>query len=574
MDNEHASDRPKAYSYIRMSTDLQQKGDSLRRQLEASREYAEKHGLELVEDFDLNDIGVSAYRGKNLSSGRFGRFIDAVREGAVLKGSYLLVESMDRMSRQAPAKALQPFLEVINSGIVLVTMNPLEVFTEQTLDFYRLLMALTVMQRSHEESDIKSHRLRSAWANKRTRAASKKLTARCPGWLRLNADRTEFEVIEESAAIVRRIFEEAASGLGTYSIVRRLNEAGVPTFTGKAGWQKGTVNKILSSAAAIGTFQPKRCEDGKRTPEGDPIANYFPRIVSVDLFEAAQRGRLERKTMPDAGRKGGGGPKGKNFTNLFSKLARCDYCGEPMHYQNKGRPRGQTYLVCSSAVRKGGCDRTSGWRYDDFETTFLTFVEQLDLGSLVSSSEHSNRRSDLAVRLEAVQGKIKLIEEKLRRMFETNMEMGEFKSEFLAAAIRKSEQEIANAKKQEQQLRHEIAILDQTALTYYKRPDQVAKLIERVRSRRGGDVYKLRAQISSRLQSLIKELRLTVDEGDHHFEVVFRDGSGMMLFVDPEDPTKFVQKVSGRAPNFELVEDGRSVQMPNDGLAAGEVGLD
>ena len=57
-------------------------------------------------------------------------------------------------------------------------------------------------------------------------------------------------------------------------------------------------------------------------------------------------------------------------------------------------------------------------------------------------------------------------------------------------------------------------------------------LIERVRSSRGADVYKLRAQIASRLQSLIKELRLTVDSDTQRFEVVFRDGQGMILFVD------------------------------------------
>ena len=44
--------RRKAYSYIRMSTDTQLKGDSLRRQLEASKAYAENHNLELVDNID------------------------------------------------------------------------------------------------------------------------------------------------------------------------------------------------------------------------------------------------------------------------------------------------------------------------------------------------------------------------------------------------------------------------------------------------------------------------------------------------------------------------------------------
>jgi hypothetical protein len=31
-----------------------------------------------------------------------------------------------------------------------------------------------------------------------------------------------------------------------------------------------------------------------------------------------------------------------------------------------------------------------------------------------------------------------------------------------------------------------------------------------------------------------------------HFEVIFSDGGGMMLFVDPKNPLKFTQKVSGK----------------------------
>ncbi|MGY3147745.1 DNA invertase Pin-like site-specific DNA recombinase [Bradyrhizobium sp. USDA 3397] len=569
--------RPKAFSYVRMSTDLQKKGDSLRRQLDASRKYAEVHGLELVDDPDLHDLGVSAYRGKNLlASGGLGRFLAAIRDGKIERGSYLLVESIDRISRQTPTKALEPFLAVINSGMILVTMNPLEVFTAETTDFYRLLMALTIMQRSHEESDVKSHRLKSAWAAKRTGAGQKKLTARCPSWLRLSPDRSGFEIIEERAAIVRKIFDEAASGYGTFTIVRRLNNDGVPTFTGKGGWQNSTVNKILSSPAAIGTFQPNRIEGGRRLPDGQPIQNYFPRIVRQDVFETAQRGRLERwrNAQPEKGKKPHpvGGRKGKQYTNLFSKLAVCDYCGEPMHYQDKGAPpKGRTYLVCSNALRDNGCVMTGRWRYDQFEATFLSFVERLDLASLVSSSEHSSKRNEVAFHLDAAVGKIRLLEDEQRKAFEIGLKMADFDSAFIAERIKKIEIELDAARKREKQLRHEISVLDQTSLTYYRHPEQVAQLIERVRSSRGGDVYKLRAQIASRLQSLISELRLTVDPDTQRFEVIFRDGQGMTLFVDPENPAKFIQKVSGKAPDFNLLAaDGTVVQLPADETALDE----
>jgi len=96
-----------AFSYIRMSTDAQLLGDSRRRQLDASAKFAHEHGLLLVEDFKLEDIGVSAFKGANVASGAFGRFLEAVRSGKIAKGSYLLVESLDRLSRQAQLPQFQ-----------------------------------------------------------------------------------------------------------------------------------------------------------------------------------------------------------------------------------------------------------------------------------------------------------------------------------------------------------------------------------------------------------------------------------------------------------------------------------
>ena len=66
---EGSTPRPKAYSYVRMSTDRQLKGDSLRRQLEASAKYAMEHGLDLQTGRELQDIGVSGYDGANVETG-------------------------------------------------------------------------------------------------------------------------------------------------------------------------------------------------------------------------------------------------------------------------------------------------------------------------------------------------------------------------------------------------------------------------------------------------------------------------------------------------------------------------
>ena len=115
--------RPKAYSYLRMSTKRQERGHSRERQLERSKKYAQENGLELVEDFQLEDIGISAFRGKNVAIGKLGKFLKAVEAKEVPRGSYLLVESLDRLDRREVRQSLQVFLQIINAGIKIVTLG-------------------------------------------------------------------------------------------------------------------------------------------------------------------------------------------------------------------------------------------------------------------------------------------------------------------------------------------------------------------------------------------------------------------------------------------------------------------
>jgi DNA invertase Pin-like site-specific DNA recombinase len=97
----------RAYSYLRFSTPEQTRGDSFRRQLGLARDYAARFGLELDESLSFKDVGVSAFRGRNSETGQLAVFQEAVSSGLVPEGSFLLVESLDRISRQAARKALR-----------------------------------------------------------------------------------------------------------------------------------------------------------------------------------------------------------------------------------------------------------------------------------------------------------------------------------------------------------------------------------------------------------------------------------------------------------------------------------
>jgi len=266
MPPEPSASRPKAYSYLRMSTDLQLKGDSRRRQLAASRAYAEEHVLDLLDEFQLEDIGISAFKGANIKEGALGRFLDAVTAGSVERGSYLLVESLDRISRQEVMKSLSIFLRIIEAGINLVTLDDQRVYRAGKTELVDLITSLVIMSRAHEESRTKSQRIAAAWKNKRAQATSRPLTSTCPAWLRLSADRTRYEVLEERAEVVRSIFRDAVGGIGMFSIARRLNDGRVALFNESNGWHASYVAKILSNRAVIGEFQAHRKVDGVRIP--------------------------------------------------------------------------------------------------------------------------------------------------------------------------------------------------------------------------------------------------------------------------------------------------------------------
>lgn len=492
--------RPKAYSYLRMSTDRQLKGDSKRRQEEQSRRYAADHDLDLVEGRELEDIGVSAFKGKNLSHGALGGFVDQVRAGAVAKGSYLLVESFDRLSRQEVTAALGLFMELTNAGINVVTLSDGQLYEAGKADVMQLMYSIMVMGRAHEESKVKSQRISAAWANKRKSIGERKLTARAVGWVTLNSDKTIFELIPHRAELVRRIFQETADGIGAFSIVRRLNREGVKPFGRAVAWQKSSIDKIILSRAAIGEFQPRRHTDAGSIAAGDPIPNYYPPVVTEELFYRAQSARASRKIA-------GAGRKGSGISNLFSGLASCGYCGKRMHFRSKGKPpKGGTYLVCDTGDRDAGCSKAT-WRYSDFETSFLTYVEELDLEPFAQESDQVTKRSALDAYIQALEGRLLNLKEKRERIYEAiSSAAGDIP--YLAEKIKELGTEIESLESALRAKNNERDDLIAQARSFYEGRDQIKALIRHVQNAGGGGVYEMRAQISAKIRAISAGVQL------------------------------------------------------------------
>src|SRR5262245_53852252 len=235
----------RAYSYVRFSSPQQAEGGGLQRQVKMSLAYCERKGLALDDSLHLHDLGVSAFRGDNVREGALAGFLEACRTGRVPRGSVLIVESLDRLSRDQIRPALQLFLSLQDHGITIVTLQPEREYPPDRPDALSLIEPLIIFARAHEESEMKSHRRRHAWgvAKDRARRGDGHVSKHCPAWLEVTED--GFRVREEAAAVVRRVYELAIDGLGAARIVARLTKEGVAPIGRRGRWVRGYVHQIL-----------------------------------------------------------------------------------------------------------------------------------------------------------------------------------------------------------------------------------------------------------------------------------------------------------------------------------------
>jgi DNA invertase Pin-like site-specific DNA recombinase len=408
---------PKAYSYIRFSTPEQAKGDSLRRQLERSQKYAEDHGLLLDSSLNLLDQGLSGYTGENVSKGALGVFLKAVESGLVPQGSFLIVESLDRLSRATVLEQVGLLSNLVNSGITVVTLDNGQVLNREILNKDPMLLMISVigMLRAHDESLRKSERVKAAWAQKRKLIGEKKLTSLCPSWLRLSPDRKSFELIPDRVELVRRMFILNADGVGQGRIARLFNQEGIAPWGKSNGWHMSYIQRILHSRAVLGEFQPATWDGTKSVPDGEAIPDYFPAIVPRELWDRVQH---EFNPIPP-GRIGAG----MRVSNLFSGLIFDGYTGESMRHISRRSGRGpyrsgqRLYYLISDYGRLAKEDKAkaTSWRYDWFEALFLEYIVRLDWAA-VAQEATPQEETEIRTRLAVQHAKVTDLQRQLHRL--------------------------------------------------------------------------------------------------------------------------------------------------------------
>ncbi len=462
----------RAYSYTRFSHAAQAAGDSIRRQEEWTKKLCEEKGWILDDSLQFSDRGVSAHHGRNSSIGQLGQFLQAVKRGRIARGSVLVVENLDRLSREEIDDAYDLFRSIIRAGITIATREPRREYGPETKgDMLAVLEPLFLFARGHSESAAKAMRIGEAWVAARRAAAEHRRPHQCrpPGWIRREGDR--YVLIPDRAEAVRRLFALAPQGYGYGSLARKMTEEGRPSISVTGRWDSDTVKTALTRRGAVGEYQPKRRREGSgRTAEGPPIANFYPAIVSEEEWQLAQ--------AAIAGRRNRCGRPARRQTNLFVGLVVDAASGRRLSLKNKQRA-GKRYPYLRYASSSG-----TAIEYQKFEDAVLDTLAMIRPEDVMEpcrrTDERERRIAELTARTTALEHRLGQLQE----------DAADPEKEYLLPSLAKVSAELKAATKEKDALKLESMTGRAEALT------ETQSLVELRRDAKGEE----RAELDRRIK--------------------------------------------------------------------------
>jgi DNA invertase Pin-like site-specific DNA recombinase len=351
----------KCHPYTRHSTVDQEMGDSVRRQMADRERFARERGWVLTYEMHLYDRGVSARKGRHRLVGALSRFLDGIKRGSVTPGEVLMIENIDRLTREQLDDAEQLWTSILRAGVLIAVGPPWMVYDSDSLNNpITRILPLMEMYRAHQESERKSHLVGQAWCQKRKRlrADGEVYSCRRPGWLfpvggvrcprkgpsslprtadglGLRPGNERWHIIDEHAESVLMAARWCRGGHGLRTVCDLLVQAGRRPFgrvyQGRPPrWDHHTLLGILRSRRLVGEFQPK---------EGPPLPDYFPALMTESEW-------LELQASIDTRTHARGRPAAANLVNLFGGLGRLAPSG--CHMTVRGTTHGKRhdpYLV-------------------------------------------------------------------------------------------------------------------------------------------------------------------------------------------------------------------------------------
>jgi DNA invertase Pin-like site-specific DNA recombinase len=388
-----------AISLLRFSSPKQERGDTRRRQTALAEDWCARNAVPLDKRLWMFDPVASAYTGahrKNPDRHALAAFLKMIEGGLVQRGWYLLIENLDRLSREDEVPACHLLTGILMAGVRVVQLSPYEMMLTEKSNGWELMRAVMELSRGHGESALKSERVGKAWRQKKkaAREHGRVMTRNLPAWVRERDGK--LTLIPERAAVIQRVFDLTAAGYGLGTLVRLLTAEGVPFFGDSGTWHRSYLARILKDRRALGELQPR----GKGgTPEGDPIRGYFPAVVTEAEWERCRAGAEQRRRRP--GRIG-------REVNLFAGLIKDALGGSAyfvrarMDPNRKGPP--QRELINVDAIESHGTCRS--FPLPTFERAVLSCLREIDPHEILNGDRGPDETLVLGQQLAGIEAEI------------------------------------------------------------------------------------------------------------------------------------------------------------------------
>lgn len=243
---------------------------------------------------------------------------------------------------------------------------------------------------AEQESRTISSNIKWAWQRKFQKGDIILNTGLMLGYRKIGKDdegHDVYEINEEEAEIVRRIYREFIAGYSITQIAKRLQADGVKTKLGRESWRHNVIESILTNEKYTGnallgkTFKPdvltkyRQKNDGKKAPiyyvEGS-----HPAIIEKGLFDLAQQEMQRRRDAND--NKVGGGRYSSRYP--FSGMLVCGICGSKLRRQVRTMGSGKRTASwgCCNRINNGRAECDSHHVNEEvLEATYLTAMRRL-----------------------------------------------------------------------------------------------------------------------------------------------------------------------------------------------------
>jgi len=329
----------------------------------------------------MNTIKDDGFTGTNFQRPAFQRMMEDARNGKV---NTIVVKDLSRFGREH--LQVGNYLQVVlpEMRIRFIAIGDDVDSAKGSLD-YDLMVPIKNIFNEYYPADC-SRKTRQALKTKAENGEF--IAARAPyGYRKSKDDKHILEIDEQTAPIVREIFELAAyHSYGYDKIARELRSRKVLTpsaYTAQSegksytkdpyDWNLTSVYNMLNNRTYLG-----HCVNGKRTvlsfknkrvvrkaeDEWIVVENVFPPLITEQLWNDTHERLKTRKHESTTG-----------FVNLFAGLLKCDHCGKGLGLSNTKDH--SNYYVCNTYKKKGPAKCTSHYLpYDDLYGLVLTEVQR------------------------------------------------------------------------------------------------------------------------------------------------------------------------------------------------------